>query len=182
MCCVREPGNRFGVVIMAKCATSTRVVCMPQVRLTLEGAPCIWAGAGFVAAADAALATPADFAPYLEAVPPELAQHKELLLALGVRLLAAVYIWYWIFQRLIELNIPGFNPPVIASSLPPCFPPSRQKTSFEGVRVKCQRVLACCFKAFCSLKGLSNGCAVVWHTALSAECLHIACVFVCPSP
>lgn len=53
-------------------------------RLTLEGAPCIWAGAGFVVAADAALATPADFAPYLQAVPPELARHKDLLMTLGV--------------------------------------------------------------------------------------------------
>ena len=57
-----------------------------QMCKTLEGAPCIWAGAGFVAAADAALATPADFAPYLHAVPPELGQHRNLLVALGVRL------------------------------------------------------------------------------------------------
>ena len=50
----------------------------------MEGAPCIWTGSGFVTAADAALSTPADFAPYLQSVPPKLAKHKDLLLALGV--------------------------------------------------------------------------------------------------
>lgn len=80
----RSPG-----AVMIRSASSFIPYLAPQVRLTLEGAPCIWTGAGFVAAADAALATPADFAPYLQAVPPELAQHKDLLLALGVRSLAS---------------------------------------------------------------------------------------------
>lgn len=50
----------------------------------MESAPCVWAGAGFVAAADAALASPADFAPYLYAVPAEMIRHKDLLMTLGV--------------------------------------------------------------------------------------------------
>ena len=57
-----------------------------QIRLTLDGAACVWTGTGFAAAADAALEGAADFAPYLHAVLPRLAaKHKDLLLALGVR-------------------------------------------------------------------------------------------------
>lgn len=55
-----------------------------QMHAMLDGAPCIWAGAGFVVATDAALATPTDFAPYLHSVPPDLVRHKDLLVTLGV--------------------------------------------------------------------------------------------------
>ncbi len=56
-----------------------------QIRLTLDGAACVWTGTGFVTAADAALEGAADSAPYLHAVLPRLAaKHRDLLLALGV--------------------------------------------------------------------------------------------------
>ena len=82
--CALFPSQRMNSTICEKAPHLNRFVSV-QVRLTLEGAPCIWTGAGFVAAADTALATPANFAPYLQSVPPELARHKDLLLTLGVR-------------------------------------------------------------------------------------------------
>ena len=57
-----------------------------QVRLTLEQAACVWTGTEFVAVTDAALQASVELSPYLHTVPPRLAaQHRDLLLALGVR-------------------------------------------------------------------------------------------------
>lgn len=52
----------------------------------LEGVSCVWTGAGFVAAAEAVLESPADFAPYLHDVPAELLLHTDFFKALGVRI------------------------------------------------------------------------------------------------
>ena len=67
-------------------AASEQKSASMQIRLTLDGAACVWTGTGFVTATTAVLEGAADSAPYLHAVLPRLAaKHRDLLLALGVR-------------------------------------------------------------------------------------------------
>jgi sacsin len=55
------------------------------VKASLEGASCVWVSNGFVPARSIAFESPANFHPYLYAIPSELASYRRLLEALEVR-------------------------------------------------------------------------------------------------